>query len=176
MKVESWQERAAAKRASILAEIPAAWRLDKTDLERAEKQRVLAGPFIEQLLGADTLSIVGKDSVPLVDAIKNGTYTSEQVTEAFCKSAAIIHQIVSIVPPSAPREVQHPKSNLSDVEPLLAGVLPGAGDGAGEGTRQVPRRAWSSDGTPARVACQPQGPVPRQGCRHDHGLCWVDWR
>lgn len=105
MTAESWQDRAAAKRASILAEIPAEWRLDKADIERAEKQRVLAGPFIEQLLGADTLSIVGKDSVPLADGIKNGTYTSEQVTAAFCKSAAIVHQIVRIIPAPSSRDV-----------------------------------------------------------------------
>lgn len=95
MAAVSWQEKAAAKRASILAEIPEAWRLDKTALEEAEKQRVLAGPYIEKLLDADTVSIIRQDSVPLVDAIKNGAYTSEQVTTAFCKTAAVAHQIVS---------------------------------------------------------------------------------
>lgn len=105
MTAKTWEERAALKRASILAAIPAEWRLEKADLERAEKQRVLAGPFMEQLLDADTRSIVLKDSVPLVDAIKNRTYTSEQVTRAFCKSAAVAHQLVRHLPTPAPGDM-----------------------------------------------------------------------
>ncbi|KAK1765526.1 Acetamidase [Phialemonium atrogriseum] len=93
MHAQSWQDRAAAKRASILAEIPAEWRLAQADIDRAEKQRVLVGPFMEQLLDPETVSIVNQDSVPLVEAIKSRAYTSEQVTRAFCKTAAVAHQI-----------------------------------------------------------------------------------
>ncbi|EXJ69725.1 uncharacterized protein A1O5_06796 [Cladophialophora psammophila CBS 110553] len=39
------------------------------------------------------MSIISMDSVLLVDAIRKGTLTAVQVTTAFCKTAAIAHQI-----------------------------------------------------------------------------------
>lgn len=174
MHAQSWQDRAAAKRASILAEIPAEWRLAQADIDRAEKQRVLVGPFMEQLLDPETVSIVNKDSVPLVEAIKSRTYTSEQVTRAFCKTAAVAHQIVSV---GSPRQKGgHGFSLLRPnlVGPVPPGVFPRVGHRAGPGAGPVPRREWPPDGPPARLACQSQGPVPCQGTRHDHGLRRMD--
>lgn len=37
------------------------------------------------------------ESGPNVDAIKEGKLTSVNITTAFCKAAAITHQIVSII-------------------------------------------------------------------------------
>ena len=97
MPEQSWQEKAAAKRASILAQIPSEWRLAKADIESAEKQRVLAGPFMERLLDKETISIINQDTVSLVKALETRIYSSEQVTKAFCKAAAVAHQIVSFL-------------------------------------------------------------------------------
>ncbi|KAJ8131576.1 hypothetical protein O1611_g2051 [Lasiodiplodia mahajangana] len=89
----SWEARAAAKRAETLNNIPAEWRLSPADLAGAEKERHLTGPFIQRFLDADEVSIIAKDSVQLVDDIRRAKLTAVQVTRAFCKTAAIAHQI-----------------------------------------------------------------------------------
>ncbi|TRX93444.1 hypothetical protein FHL15_005719 [Xylaria flabelliformis] len=89
----SWEVRAAIKRADTLKKIPASWKLSHEDLAKAEKQRDLTGSFIQGFLDADEISITSKDSVQLVQEIKDGKLTAVQVTSAFCKTAAIAHQI-----------------------------------------------------------------------------------
>ncbi len=91
----SWQTKAAAKRADTLAKIPPHWRLSAADLERAAGQRDITGPFIQQFLDHDEVAIVSMDSVPIVNAIQAGRLSASQVVSAFCKTAAIAHQIVS---------------------------------------------------------------------------------
>jgi amidase len=91
----SWQAKAAAKRADTLDKIRPEWRLAASDLADAEKQRDLTGPFIQKFLEADEISIISKDSVKIVEEIKTGKLTAVQATRAFCKTAAIAHQIVS---------------------------------------------------------------------------------
>ncbi|KAL2021891.1 hypothetical protein VTK56DRAFT_6486 [Thermocarpiscus australiensis] len=93
VQVIPWQERAAAKRASTLDKIPHKWRLNTSDLARAHNQRDLTGPFIQQFLDADDIFITSKDSVDIVNAIKEGKLNAVRVTTAFCKAAAIAHQI-----------------------------------------------------------------------------------
>ncbi|KAI0856473.1 amidase signature domain-containing protein [Xylaria cubensis] len=89
----SWEARAAIKKADTLKKIPASWRLSREDLAKSEKQRDLTGSFIQGFLDADEISITSKDSVQLVQEIKDGKLTAVQVTSAFCKTAAIAHQI-----------------------------------------------------------------------------------
>ncbi|KAI0106415.1 amidase signature domain-containing protein [Nemania sp. FL0031] len=89
----SWEARAAAKRADTLNKIPAEWRLSPADLAEAERQRDLTGPFIQRFLNADETSIILKDSVQLVEDLRGAKLTAVQVTSAFCKTAAIAHQI-----------------------------------------------------------------------------------
>ncbi|KAK5629065.1 hypothetical protein RRF57_004780 [Xylaria bambusicola] len=89
----SWMTRAADKRADTLNKIRPEWRLSSQDLARAEKQRDLTGPFIQQFLDTDEISIIAMDSIQLVDDIREAKLTAVQVTGAFCKTAAIAHQI-----------------------------------------------------------------------------------
>ncbi|KAI1146361.1 amidase signature domain-containing protein [Nemania diffusa] len=89
----SWKVSAATKRADTLNKIPPQWRLGPADLAAAQKQRDLTGPFIQQFLNADEVSIISRDSVAIVEDIKKGRLTAVQVTTAFCKTAAIAHQI-----------------------------------------------------------------------------------
>ena len=92
---QSWQNKAEAKVAKTKSKIPAEWILPNSDLEQAKKQRQLSGPFIEKFLEDAELEIIRLDSVPLITKIKAGEYTALQVTKAYCKTAAIAHQIVS---------------------------------------------------------------------------------
>ncbi|XXH02219.1 hypothetical protein Hte_008587 [Hypoxylon texense] len=93
LNAETWSSKAAAKRASTLAKIYPQWRLAPEDIRKASTQRKLTGSFIRQFITTDDASILSMDSVPLVDAIKGGKLTSLQVTTAFCKAAAVAHQI-----------------------------------------------------------------------------------
>ncbi|KAG8159868.1 hypothetical protein KVR01_010505 [Diaporthe batatas] len=93
MASQPWEARAAAKRADTLNKICLQWRLSAEDVKRASEQRNLTGPFIQGFLSQQEISIVSMDSVPIVKEIKEGQLTSVQVTTAFCKAAAIAHQI-----------------------------------------------------------------------------------
>lgn len=93
--MDSWETRAAEKRASILSKTPPEWRLVPADLGRAKKHRDLTGPFIQQFLEPGEVAIISRDSVEIANAIRRGTLTTVEVTAAFCKSAAVAHQIVS---------------------------------------------------------------------------------
>jgi amidase len=90
---QTWQKKAEAKVAETKSKIPDEWTLQKHDLEAVKRQRQLSGPFIERFLNDGELEITGNDSVPLLSKIKSGQYTALQVTTAFCKRAAIAHQI-----------------------------------------------------------------------------------
>lgn len=92
---ETWKVKAAAKRANTLAKIYPQWRLSPGDIARASSQRDLTEPFIQQFLDPEDISIVSMDSLPIVNAIKQRSLTSLEVATAFCKAAAIAHQIVS---------------------------------------------------------------------------------
>jgi amidase len=69
------------------------------DLDKARDQRNLTGPFIQQFLTPEDISIISKDSVDIVNEIRGRKLSAVQVTIAFCKTAAIAHQIASF--PSA---------------------------------------------------------------------------
>lgn len=95
MESQPWETRAAAKRADTLNKIYPQWRLSAQDVKRASEQRDLTGPFIQEFLSQQEISILSMDSVPIINAIKQGQLTSVQVATSFCKAAAVAHQIVS---------------------------------------------------------------------------------
>ncbi|KAF5127739.1 Acetamidase [Metarhizium anisopliae] len=95
MKIEatSWEVKATAKRAGTWAKIPPSWRLSAGDLQRAKNQRDLTGPFIRQFLPENVNIITSKESLELVESLRRGDLTAVEVTTAFCKTAAVAHQI-----------------------------------------------------------------------------------
>jgi amidase len=92
---QNWQEKAEAKVAKTKAKIPLEWILSKADIEDAKKQRQLSGSFIERFLDNEEREVIQNDSVPLLSKIQSGQYTACHVAKAYCKTAAIAHQIVS---------------------------------------------------------------------------------
>ena len=92
---DSWRTKAEAKIASIKSRIPDSWSLKQDDLDRAKKQRKLNGQFFESFLDPSDLDILRNDSVQLVDKIKAQHYTALEVTQTYCKAAAIAQQVVS---------------------------------------------------------------------------------
>ncbi|RBR25087.1 uncharacterized protein FIESC28_02144 [Fusarium coffeatum] len=93
MSQHSWKDRAAAKRAETLNKIRPEWRLSADDLERANQQRDITGPFIEQFLDKDEISITSMTSVPLLQTLAEQKWSAVQVATAFCRRAAVAHQI-----------------------------------------------------------------------------------
>ncbi|KAK3372148.1 amidase signature domain-containing protein [Podospora didyma] len=90
----TWEVRAAAKWASTLTKIPAEWHLSPANLRKAKAQRDLtSGPFIRQFLTSDEAFIVAMEATDIVEDIKDGRISAVRVTKAFCKAAAIAHQI-----------------------------------------------------------------------------------
>jgi len=88
-----WQDQAAEKVARTAAKIPSKWRISLEDRDRARKARNLTGPFIHSFLSEDETEIVRLDSVTLVQRIASSSLSSLEVANAYCKTAAIAHQI-----------------------------------------------------------------------------------
>lgn len=89
-----WKAQAQAKVADTLSKIPEEWRLEEDAIKAAKNRRQLAGDFIFGLLDPETVKYISQDSKELVDLIAKKEYTSLQVTQAYCKIAAVAHQIV----------------------------------------------------------------------------------
>ena len=90
-----WQRLCAEKKAATHAKIPNDWVLEPSIVSEARNTRKLSGAFIESLLDDHVKRITAKSSVQLVEQIASGSLTAFEVTEAFCKRAAVAHQIVS---------------------------------------------------------------------------------
>ena len=93
MSQSTWQERAAAKVANTIAKIPERWQIFQEDKNKASKERQLTGPFIESFLSESENKIVKTSSLELCEQLASRSISSLEVTEAFCKSAAIAQQI-----------------------------------------------------------------------------------
>jgi amidase len=93
---ETWEARAAAKRAATLDKIPLEWILSSEDLKQANRQRDTTGCFIEEFLDRETVSITSLKTVQILNAISNQESTATKVVRAFCQRAAVAHQIVSL--------------------------------------------------------------------------------
>lgn len=74
--------------------IPAEWHLSKADLQDTRKD-VSEIPRTCGLLNERELLITGHDGTHILSQIHSGTWTAEDVCIAFCKRAAIVHQLVS---------------------------------------------------------------------------------
>jgi amidase len=92
--VPHWKEQALRKARETKAKVEHYWQPDKNILERAKQKRDLTGSFIEKLLSPEECHITGSSSQALVDSIREGEFSAEQVTRAFYKRAAIAHQLV----------------------------------------------------------------------------------
>ncbi|KAL8725200.1 MAG: hypothetical protein Q9166_007508 [cf. Caloplaca sp. 2 TL-2023] len=93
----SWQAKAKAKVIHLESRIPEEWVLTQAELDKAKQQKNLTGPFLEQYLSDRQVEIIQYDSMQLLEKIKLRQYTAVEVAQAYCKTAAIAQQIVSLV-------------------------------------------------------------------------------
>jgi amidase len=85
-----WQDRAADKKSRIEASIPQNWRIS----HGPDSLSVMDYPRQSGLLDADELAITESSATDLVAKLATGALTSVAVTTAFCKRAALAHQLV----------------------------------------------------------------------------------
>ncbi|KAL7907459.1 amidase signature domain-containing protein [Trichoderma velutinum] len=94
MAQEDYKIIAHEKRLQRSQKIPTAWRLDEE--KRQEPINPLDVPITCGILSDTEIDITSKyDATSLLMGIKIGTWSVEQVTTAFCKRAAIAHQMVN---------------------------------------------------------------------------------
>lgn len=93
--VKTWQDISGLKKAEQAARIPAEWRLKPSEYPLAGTIDVRPVASSCGILSDRELKITGDsyDATSLAGAIANSTYTAEEVAIAFCKRAAIGHQL-----------------------------------------------------------------------------------
>ncbi|CAF4103353.1 unnamed protein product [Rotaria socialis] len=92
---ETWQEKVNKKRSSLYQLIPQAWRLSDLILQSLPKDCTMV-PVTCGILSELDLEITEIDDIDELSCrIANGIYSAVQVTEAYCKRAAIAHQLVN---------------------------------------------------------------------------------
>lgn len=98
MGVKEWQEIVAEKRAEVASKLPQEWKLPPNILEDVTPNantNVLDIPGKCGLLTNKELEITEKyDAVALLEKMASRELSSSEVTLAFCKRAAIAHQLV----------------------------------------------------------------------------------
>lgn len=120
----SWEERAADKRKRIDDSIPKEWRIQNLP----QGDSVLDFPQKSGLLSSQELAITQSSASDLVKRLAAGELKAVDVTVAFCKRAALAHQLVSI--PGHDYQKQYFGKSaminrvLSDTVKLLLGILP----------------------------------------------------
>nr|POF04478.1 acetamidase [Quercus suber] len=90
--MSDWKAAGKAKAESILALIPAEWRLEH--IPSIEEQRDATGAYIQQYLSTAEIEITETAAVEIVRKTSTGIWTAVAVTKAFCHRAAIAHQLL----------------------------------------------------------------------------------
>jgi amidase len=98
-EAKTWQEYAAAHREVQKSAIPAKWTLDADQLVQLSGDgKLIEGDVVRKsgLLTDNELTVTENyNASELLDKISNRKLSSEEVTEAFCKRAALAQQLVS---------------------------------------------------------------------------------
>lgn len=91
----TWETIAARKRGRLQSSIPSDWRIDIKELENLDSSAVR---YISEskVLSSEDVRITNLSAVALVAKLAAGELTSVEVTLAFCKRAALAHQLVRI--------------------------------------------------------------------------------
>lgn len=93
MDESSWEKVRDAKRAEQDARIPAEWKLKYLPSDSVRDLRPYAK--ISGILSERELEITDEDATSLVDKLANGVYSAVEVVTAYCKRAAVSHQLIN---------------------------------------------------------------------------------
>jgi amidase len=92
---ENWEEIAARKRAALLASIPNEWIIPENIRPPEEQADVTTFPKQSGWFTGRELEITDLGATQLLAKLTSGQWSSEEVTEAFCKRASAAHQLVN---------------------------------------------------------------------------------
>lgn len=85
-----WEEVAADKKERIEKTIPEEWRIKSKDVGNS----VMDYPAKSGIMSQEELAVTNSTAVDLVAKMAKGELKSVDVTRAFCKRAALAHQLV----------------------------------------------------------------------------------
>src|ERR1700753_595394 len=98
MTTKGWEDIAAVKRAELLKSIPEKWIIPQSIKPPDDQLDVTSFPEKSVWFTSKELEITSKSASELLDKLKSGEWTSEEITSAFCKRAAAAHQLVRSTP------------------------------------------------------------------------------
>jgi len=93
-----WQEIASTKRSSLLATIPPQWLIPTELMPSDSFQNITTFPNQSGFLTPEEVQITASSASDIVHYISTHVWTAEKVTLAFCKAAAVAHQLVHFLP------------------------------------------------------------------------------
>lgn len=89
----TWEEVGEKARARLDASIPSEWRIK---MPAADQANVMDVPFLSGLFSEREILITTSSATHIVDIVAKGEWRAEEVTRAFCKRAAVAHQLVRL--------------------------------------------------------------------------------
>lgn len=92
----SYTDIAAKAQEKLFSSIPSEWRISKDKLPPLEQLNVIDFPEKSGILTEAELAITDSYATDIVKKIAAGEWKAEDVTRAFCKRAAIAHQVASV--------------------------------------------------------------------------------
>ena len=95
MADQRWKAISAEAQEKLAASIPSEWRISQEQLPPKDQLDVTKFPAKSGLLTEQELAITDSYATDIVKKIASGDWKAEDVTRAFCKRAAIAHQLVS---------------------------------------------------------------------------------
>ena len=93
----SWTDIAAAKKEEVNARIPSEWLIPAELLPPPSKTKVDDFVATSGFFTAKEIEITASSATDITAKIVGGSWTAEEVTKAFCKSAAVSHQLVCLL-------------------------------------------------------------------------------
>ena len=95
MPSQDWKEISVQAQGKRESSIPSEWRIPKDKLPPPEQLDVTGFPAKCGILTDAELAITDSYATEIVEKIAAGEWKAEDVTRAFCKRAAVAHQVVS---------------------------------------------------------------------------------
>jgi amidase len=90
-----WEILAAGKLQSLLEAIPKEWIIPQEIIDQFDKRDSLIDiPHESKVFTSEELEYTDSSATVLVQKLCSGKWSSEAITRAFCKRAAIAHQLV----------------------------------------------------------------------------------
>jgi amidase len=92
-----WQQRGSTKRKALLDSIPSEWNIPASIFPPPSQLDVSGFPENSGFFTEEELQYTGSSAETIAQHIVNKEWTSEAVTKAFCKRAAVAHQLVGCI-------------------------------------------------------------------------------